>query len=82
MRMIGRKNTPEKLQHALVHRKRIRMPTEGTVCACEVAHGRADMRMIGRKNTPSKLQHALLHRQRIRMPTELALDLNYGLFAR
>jgi len=46
MRVIRGENPPTKLQRALLHRQRILMSTEGTVCGCEVVHGGADIRVI------------------------------------
>ena len=37
VRMPGGENPPTKLQHALLHRQRMLMSTEGTVCEREVA---------------------------------------------
>ena len=49
-----RQNPSSKLQRALLHRQRIFMSTEGTVCFCEVVHGAADIRMVGRQNPSVK----------------------------
>ncbi|KAF7319613.1 RBR-type E3 ubiquitin transferase [Mycena chlorophos] len=73
IRMIFTKDLPTSLKHLFLQLQSICMPSQLTVCSCQVAHGPQCVRMIFTKDLPASSKHLFLQLQSICMPSKLPI---------